>query len=303
MAYGRGKSALLAAVGSGAALGQRLVRQYPNQRELISNLRNEEEWLLIILDACRYDFFTNVWEEFFQGDARAVWSSGRNTFEYIRTAWPDEYPEISYLSAAPVVNANERRDESEEALEMFRGYIASEHIPNIKELFKHEVADDIGTCPPEIVTQKALETRADKMVVHYFQPHAPYIGDERLVMRNADGESDTKLIWDAVRNGEIDLKQVQSAYESNLERVMHTTAKLIDYTDYDNVILTSDHGEALGEYNVFSHPDKIPYHPKTRVVPWAKIDAVRDYDEWEFESEARDTTKSVEERLGQLGYL
>lgn len=296
-------NAVAAGLGIGAALGQRLYKGYPNQLSLLSDFRKDSEWLLIILDACRYDFFDEVANEILDCSYHPVWSSGRNTFEYVRKAWPEYYPEVTYLSAAPVVNAKSRSEESDAALEMFQGYIASEHLPDIRELFKYDTAERIGTCPPELVTKKALEIQSEKMVAHYFQPHAPYIGEERLIMEEPEGESNTKLIWDAVRNGNLEVATVCQAYKDNLKRALHSVAKLIDLVTYENIVITADHGEALGEYRVLSHPNEIPYHPKIRVVPWAEVKSVKEYDEWDIDIDMARTDKTIEDRLSQLGYL
>jgi len=295
-------NAVLAGVGASVALGKRAYYGYQYQPDLIDELRDQHEYLLIILDACRYDVFQEIAPELLEYTCEPVWSSGRNTFEYVRKAWPDEYPNVTYLSVAPPVNSNSREEESPAALDMFRGYIASEHISDIREMFKQDTAENIGTCPPEIVTKEAIEVQSSKMVAHYFQPHAPYIGEKRIVMEGPDGESNTKLIWDAVRDDELDIETVRQAYRANLKRVLHSVANLIDSVEYETIVVTSDHGEALGEYQVLSHPDEIPYHPKTRIVPWTRIGSVKEYNEWTVETSGQ-TEKTVESRLSQLGYL
>ena len=41
-------------------------------------------------------------------------------------------------------------------------------------------------------------------------------------------------------------------------------------TDFEKVVVTADHGEALGEFGVYAHPRWV-HHPKVRIVPWLEI--------------------------------
>lgn len=48
------------------------------------NLINERDWdCLVILDACRYDYFEKVYEDYLSGDLRKVLSSGSCTEEWL----------------------------------------------------------------------------------------------------------------------------------------------------------------------------------------------------------------------------
>lgn len=68
-----------------------------------------------------------------------------------------------------------------------------------------------------------------------------------------------------------------------------------------------DHGEALGEWNVYSHP-RTP-HAKIRTVPWARIDGLTAAGEQAAQSAVlhRETSDiedgKVSDRLEALGYV
>lgn len=77
-------------------------------------------------------------------------------------------------------------------------------------------------------------------------------------------------IWGLAKEGKLSNEKLESLYISNLKRVLSTVQTLVQFSDVENIVLTSDHGEALGEYGVYAHPDWID-HPKVRKIPWLKV--------------------------------
>ncbi|QSW97951.1 hypothetical protein [Haloterrigena alkaliphila] len=72
--------------------------------------------------------------------------------------------------------------------------------------------------------------------------------------------------WLRVRDGDLPFEAVWAAYRDNLEWVLDDVARLLENCD-GRVAMTSDHGNALGEYGVWSHPPGTPV-PALRRVPW-----------------------------------
>ena len=68
-------------------------RQKPFIHEFIDN----DEFVLVILDACRYDVFSEVYQEYLTGELKEVWASGRWTAQYCRRTWTEEY-DLLYIS-------------------------------------------------------------------------------------------------------------------------------------------------------------------------------------------------------------
>ncbi|KXB07236.1 hypothetical protein AKJ52_00715, partial [candidate division MSBL1 archaeon SCGC-AAA382C18] len=71
------------------------------------NLIKEKEWdCLIILDACRFDFFREVYKNYLDGELYKVISEGSQTSEWVRKTFRKEYFEAVYVSANPYVNSS-----------------------------------------------------------------------------------------------------------------------------------------------------------------------------------------------------
>jgi hypothetical protein len=75
----------------------------PRQKQLIHRFIEQEEFAIIILDACRYDVFSNVYGEFLEGELSKVWSSGRWTKEYAQNTWEGNN-NLTYVNTAPVIS-------------------------------------------------------------------------------------------------------------------------------------------------------------------------------------------------------
>lgn len=149
----------------------------PRQTQLIDRLTEHAEYTIIILDACRFDYFQEEFEEHLQGELRKVWSAGNYTAEYLRNIWSDDH-EISYVSANPWVSDYRWETRPSE-------YTPSEHIKNIVGVWRFGWDSHKHAVLPETVTDAALREikrgTADRLVVHYNQPHFPYIGETQIL--------------------------------------------------------------------------------------------------------------------------
>lgn len=249
----------------------------PKQKKRIDNLRGEDEFLLIVLDACRYDALKQEADEYFPDkEVKPVFNEARNTFEWGKNVWGEGLYTCKYISGAVPINSNYTEFE-ENRHSMYDGYVPAEHILNLRDAWQEAWDDELGVAPPEKITEIALEDQADQMVVHYFQPHTPFIGEKRQLGYKegenalpAQGKPVDHIIWEKVKDGEISRSELWELYVSNLRRVLDSVKKLLEELDHDNVVITSDYGEALGEYGVYAHPENIN-HPKVRVVPWLEV--------------------------------
>lgn len=282
------------------------------QRRLLDEVRATDEWLVIVLDACRFDALQAVWSDWFHGHLHPACSAGRDTFEYVRLCWPDEY-DVAYCSGATPINSHQISYDLDGFNDLYDGYQPREHISEIVDVWATGWDESLGTCPPWSVTDAALERRdASHLVAHYFQPHAPYIGDDQLLgntggpdARPFEGNPVDEPIWSRVRYGDVSDAELRAAYRSNLEVALREVARLIDQVDHDLVAILGDHGEALGEYGVYSHPRL--EHPHIRRVPFGRVTGLTNYAREQITDAERgrdqSTPAGVEERLTELGYL
>ena len=300
------------------------VRSLPRQKNKIRQLEQSDEWLLIILDACRYDRFEKYFDTYFEGEIKPIQSEGYNTFQYVQHTWPD-FHEITYITGAAPINATKFdfnndlelkgiADKNKRLAKRYSGYRPVDHIENIVEVWRTDWDEDLGVCPPEPVTSTAIRHAKDKpqMVVHYFQPHIPYIGEKRKLsdVQNVDerlqGGAIGMGIWKSAQKGNLSHEQLLELYDSNLKRVLNSVCEFILNTNYKNIVIMGDHGENLGEYGMYGHKVSNTY---TRIVPWAVIESVRKRPDIDNKKDPTgqtiqtDDQATVEDRLESLGYI
>jgi hypothetical protein len=120
----------------------------------------------------------------------------------------------------------------------------------------------VGLCPAEDITRRALELNG-RLFVHYMQPHFPALGEPRLLLNENE-------ISQKVAKGELDAQLVREAYKGNLAYVLREAEKLIKGLQPRKCVITSDHGELLGEGGRWGHPS-FDSGPILREVPWLEI--------------------------------
>lgn len=293
------------------------------QKDLLEKLQTTDNWCLIVLDACRSDALDQLFNSYFQGSISPVWASGSHTFDYLRTNWRGEH-RLPYVTAAapvtpdhidfdnPSASADGLHFTGESLREMYQGYQPVEHLKNIDAVWQDSWSEELGVCPPEPVTKRAIEISdaSSTLVTHYFQPHAPFIGERRELPDHSDvkgleGGAVAGDIWDRAREGKVTDRELKLLYQSNLERALIAASELIRETDFRRYVVIGDHGEALGEYGRYAHG--LDWHPYVRTVPWAEVEEV-DPDVARMEGAKAEFSgnsgySSVQERLSELGYL
>jgi hypothetical protein len=253
-----------------------------------------EDWdNLIVLDAARYDEFERCCA--IDGRLEKRLSRGATSSEFIRGNFTDRT-----LHDTVYVSANPHYARLREALDVE----LHDYIP----LHGDEFRDAAGglTTHPETVTEQTLlanETYPQKrLVVHYLQPHQPYLGPSASHLRHGRG-----LIGTLHRN-DLSRRELRSYYRENLELVLEEVAALGDELRGKTVV-TADHGEMLGErlfgspIREFGHWDGM-YSDELLEIPWfAMTHTERKKTVAETPQRSTDIdTESVEEQLQNLGY-
>ncbi|MFW6144973.1 MAG: hypothetical protein ACOC55_05320, partial [Candidatus Natronoplasma sp.] len=140
-----------------------------DHRELI----HKTKWNnLIILDACRYDYFEDECDmpgSLYKALSPAFDGKGAPTSVWYRNVFTRKYPDIIHISSHPRVN-------SKMEVEGFEGF---KHFGKVLDLWDTKWNDEFGTVLPEDVTeQAAITARSEserRLIVHYMQPHTPYL--------------------------------------------------------------------------------------------------------------------------------
>lgn len=241
------------------------------------DLMEDDKWMLIVLDAARYDYFLSEAKIFFEDSdiVESVYSSGRDTAEYSMNTWDGYHQDVKYVSGAVPVSSKLSEEGADN--EFHQGYVADQHL-DIFDAWEVAWDDDLGAVLPEDV-RKCAENRLgsyDQMVVHFFQPHGPYIGEKSYLGYTGDdtgpgsGNPSDEYVWHKIENGEITDRELKEMYRSNLKRVLGEVVELLEQVDDDRrVVITGDHGEMLGESGLYAH-DRIN-HPLLRKVPWLEV--------------------------------
>lgn len=131
----------------------------------------EEQWdYLIILDACRYDYMEQVWQNYLTGKLSKKISVGSSTLEWRDKTFKDYYDDVIYISTNPYINS----------LAPVKGFSAKEHFYKVYDVWREHWDRATNGVLPEAVTRASINIirrNPDKRaIIHYVQPHEPYIG-------------------------------------------------------------------------------------------------------------------------------
>ena len=250
----------------------------------------EEEWdTLIILDACRFDEFARSVD--LPGETNHKISLGSTSKEFIRANFSNKI-----LYDTVYVSANgwyeKLRDE----------------INSDVHRFVYTDRDAAGglTTKPETVTRAALNAFEEhpnkRLIIHYMQPHQPYLGPAGEKIDHGAALSTT------VRKNQLGKETLWSAYRENLQLAINEVRTVLKEMSGKTVV-TADHGELLGEQQSpipirdYGHPLGI-YVDELVKVPWHV------YENGERKivsansrfSEERENQDRIEEHLTNLGY-
>lgn len=254
----------------------------------------KESWdVLVVLDACRYDYFERTYGRYLSGILEKRISSASCTLQWVHNEFPDKYDDVVYVSANPFV--------ASKFAKTIR-YDGSKHFFRVIDGWKDAWDERIGTVLPQSLNELAIrasrEFKGKKLIVHYIQPHYPFIvlREQGVKDRGYRSHEISRIMWEgfvkilgyslgndvasrlhvfmdeaAVAN-KVGLEVFRKAYESNLQLVLESVANLIDNLE-GKVVVTADHGELLGEGRKFAHWCELPY-PEVRQVPWLVVNKV-----------------------------
>ena len=284
-------------------------RYYSNRNQAPYNSEGihifSENWdNLIILDACRYDLFKSTSE--MSGDLTKKTSRGSHTAEFLKGNFSDtDLMDTIYVTASPMLYRNK------ENLNL--------NIFKIYDVWKGDGWDEeSGTVLPQTVTKKAIkainENPDKRLVVHYLQPHYPFISsDFDFDTGQIENEDDHSSFWRDLATGDldVDMDTIWRSYRENLKIVLKEVVKL-DEKITGKTVITSDHGNMIGERSFplpikeYGHPFGT-HTPQLVEIPWLE----RPYESRRTtaaatareEMSSESTDEQVKEKLESLGYI
>lgn len=253
------------------------------------------EWdLLVVVDACRFDLFAEAWDRRAAGPVDSYRSVASMTREWMaRTFTPARAAEIAetgYVCGNPF---------SESQLD-------AGDFAHFDEVWRDAWVEP-GTVPPRAITDRVVDLlRRDppgRTIAHYMQPHCPFIDRPHLSEgKDVDrfGSTSWPDVWERYRMGHISLETLWSGYRANLGRTLDEVELLVDNVDAEDVVLTSDHGNGIGEAGVYGHPPG-QWIDAVREVPLVRLSAT-DTGEHTPAREHGSSSHAPGEQLEALGY-
>lgn len=264
----------------------------------------EKDWdILVVLDACRVDLMERVADDYsFLNQSGTAISSGSMSREWLEANFTENYSEqierTAYVTGNP-----------------FSETVADRDFQLLDEVWRYAWENDLGTIPPRPLTDRAIsvmrEHDPEYLIVHYMQPHYPFLTDPELHpgidIDHFNNHSSRDDIWRMLRKGKVNRDRVEASYEQNLRVVLDDVSLLLDNVNAEQVVISSDHGNAIGEYGIYGHPEGITMDVIRR-VPWYETSATdtkqhepKSYDK-DRAGDSKPNTSDVKRRLQDLGY-
>lgn len=276
----------------------------------------EEEWdVLVILDTCRADAMDEMASEYnFVASGTSVWSRGSATREWVPHTFTQsnlgEIQNTALVTANPTSRwglGHECQPEWPEFAKRLTRWdtVDPDDFLEFDEVWEYGPKNPFsGTVVPYAVTDRAISVwrsaSPDRMIVHYLPPHQPY--GARALRENRALNDVEKSPWEALKGG-TPREEVWSRYLDELEFGLDSVRTLIEDIDAEKIVITSDHGEAFGEFGLYAHP-MIPI-PQLREVPWVETSGQgrNEYTTFLEPTGGKDAVEAeVEEQLELLGY-
>ncbi|QAY21074.1 sulfatase-like hydrolase/transferase [Halorubrum ezzemoulense] len=245
-----------------------------------------------MLDACRVDVLRAVSDEYdLIEDVEAKWSVGSTSKEWLLktftekyldqiqnttyisgngfTRWLKEDP-VDYMSFTVTQDTYIRSNKKFNKL-LRRDLVDANDFHHLEELWQLSENNEFGAAPfAEDLTNHAIkagrERNQERLIVHYMQPHAPYLYHALNEGKMRDYE---KTPFWAIRDG-VSKDKVWDSYLDNLRYVLDSVELLLQNLDAEKVVITADHGE-LFSFGI-GHAAGFP-HPQLKKVPWVVTSA------------------------------
>jgi hypothetical protein len=261
----------------------------------------EERWnVAIILDACRYDFFKELYRNYLQSGRLERRLGASDTLDWLHTVFSsNKTKNIVYVSAHPGINSKDipwgRFNACEQFYKVYDAWLSG---------WDWEIGSALPTEVAKTAIQAMNEHRDRKIIIHFIQPHFPYrkapcpstysdlksvkknpfLGFllEKLLRRSSLFNRNFSRIrtsyWKVKKTLKLNfledlneiywkkynVKDLKHFYRDNLNWVLESVRKIIEEYEDEEIVVTSDHGEAFGENGEFFHL----YNTMNPVVRW-----------------------------------
>lgn len=252
----------------------------------------QQEWdLLILLDGCRTDAMEQVADNYeFTQNSSTLHSVGSTSTEWMDKTFVNDFEDEINKTVYITANGHARRLDENDFL-------------HLEKVYQWGWDEDLNTTPANAVTDAAIkygrefQKERKRMIVHYMQPHFPSVPEP------IGHGTKYNTAWSRLWSDKIAEEKIWSSYIANLNYALASVRKLLHNVDAENAVISSDHGNAKGEYGVYEHPAGLPFEC-LREVPWYETTAT-DYNDYTPNLTKHDISSSnikIDDQLKALGY-
>lgn len=259
----------------------------------------DHNWdVLIILDGCRVDAMEYLFPEVdINGSFSSITSLGSATYQWTERTFSEEYKKE--INKTTYITANPFSDQ----------YLQKSDFKCLDEVWRYGWDDEIHTVPARIVTdrgiQQARSNGSERLILHYMQPHFPSVPEPISQIQPTDinewGERNWESPWVQIRTNKLNHDTVWKSYIENLRYVLQDVEIFCNNVSADKIIITSDHGNAKGEWGIYGHPN-VPIRC-LRDVPWIVTSGTDLQTHEPNDYDTSENNYSVDEQLQKLGYV
>ena len=222
---------------------------------------------LVLFDSQRYDFFEEMYQEYFEGALTKTWNGGATwTLPWFVKHCQGRLDGTLY-SANPAFSGG--RGYMTKWFDELKAYEPRKHFKRIIKWQDIGFDYKIGTATPKTVNKAVLGDPDGKMLVHYMQPHVPFVGNPPLPWTT--GGNLVEKTRGKLARGEITMEKLREAYRGNMRLAFEGAVELAGKLD-GRICITTDHGEVLGEEGYFYHGRQYPELPCLCHVPWFEVE-------------------------------
>lgn len=239
-----------------------------------SELLRSVDWrYLVLLDACRFDVFSEVYQDVgLRGALQEANSEALDTPLWYRKHWSGDHLGVSLIGAHPYP----WRSEVDVAKNFGAAFAVFSDRGN---LGWGGVVHPQRLC--NFASRIMTERVSQQWIIHFEQPHLPYVDTlgmaflENEIGVGLAGEDWIKYnpkLYDAVEQWgrQHGWDVLKACYESSLRETLSIVGLWCSRLRGGQVVITSDHGEHLGEGNIYGHPHGAGPGILTR-VPWLEV--------------------------------
>lgn len=225
----------------------------------------ERDWdNLFILDACRHDLYEQV-----RGETPHRFTQGSHSAEFVKKNFSSgDWTDTVVITANPHYLPR--------LFKQATGRCPEDVFAAVFHVYNTHWNNEIGTTLPSPVIRRTITAEKlwpeKRKVVHFMQPHIPFI-QQPLTGKGASPNpvnNSAEHLWQKAEQGEYTAEEIWPRYRDNLEYVLPFIEELSEELKGKTVV-TSDHGNLLGENGLYGHPSGMKSAP-VRKVPWEVLE-------------------------------